>query len=146
MFINFSLLHPVADAREDSVMGMPVGVLRINVRFVPFAGDVTLPSPGGEIIELARKMIDFGVSMFNVLCIILVLDLVIALDVAMPSLCAIGWWTTMVGILKDTLFGAAPGIEVGVWLDADSNIWAATMTASEAITMLVSPEEALLVG
>ena len=91
-------------------------------------------------------MIDFGVSMFNVLCIILVLDLVIALDVAMPSLCAIGWWTTMVGILKDTLFGAAPGIEVGVWLDADSNIWAATMTASEAITMLVSPEEALLVG
>ena len=52
----------------------------------------------------------------------------------------------MVGILVDTLFGAAPGIEVGVLLDADSNIWAATMTASEAITMLVSPEEALLVG
>ena len=72
-------------------MGMPVGVLRINVRFVPFAGDVMLPSPGDEIIELARDMIDFGVSMFTVLCIILVLDLVIALDVGVPSLCAIGW-------------------------------------------------------
>ena len=127
-------------------MGMPVGELRINVRFVPFAGDAMLPSPGDEIIELARDMIDFGVSMFTVLCIILVLDLVIALDVGVPSLCAIEWWTTMVGILVDTLFGAAPGIEVGVLLDADSNIWAATMTASEAITMLVSPEEALLVG
>ena len=127
-------------------MGMPVGVLRINVRFVPFAGDVMLPSPGGEIIELAREMIDFGVSMFNVLCIILALHLVIALDVVMPSLCAIQGWTTMVGILVDTLFGAAPGIGVGVLLDADSNIWAAKMTASEAITMLVSSEEALLVG
>ena len=45
----------MADAREDAVMGMPVGLLRINVRFVPFAGDMMLPSPGGEIIELALK-------------------------------------------------------------------------------------------
>ena len=112
-------------------------MLCMDFMIVPLAADTIALFTGG--------ITAFGVDIFAEVRILVVLAAVIALEVVVPALNAVGVSSAVImDVLAARVFGVTRGIGVGVLSGADANTCVSMMTAWEFILVFLSSEEALL--